>query len=100
MTTILRKVLYGAVALVVLCFASPATVQADHGRGWGDRWEWREHAYRPHYYYPRTYGYYEPGYGYYYYPRYGRYYGVPRYGYYRYPWGGGAVHAGPVHVWW
>lgn len=115
MSTIMRNVLFGAMALVALCCASPANVQADQVRGGYVREVWRERGYRPYNYYapgyryyePRYYyydgpgyRYYEPGYRYYYYPRYRSYYGVPGYGYYRYPGVGGEVRAGPVRVWW
>ncbi len=100
MSTVLRQALSGAVALVVLCFASPMTVQADHGRGWGHRGEWRAYEARPHYYYYEPgHSYSEPGYDYYVYPRYRWYYGTPAYGYYWSPWDGSAVRPGSVHVW-
>jgi hypothetical protein len=101
MNTLLRRVLYGAIALVVLCFTLPSTVQADHRRDQDDRWGWREHVRRPNYYsFEPEYGYYEPGFGYYYYPRFGRYYGMPGYGNYQYPGGGNAVDAGRFHMRW
>ncbi len=109
MKKVLRRVLFGGVALVVLCVALPSTVQADQRRDGDDQREWREQVAQPPYrYYMPPYRYYRPGYrnyvpwsgDYYYYPRFRQYYGVPGYRYYGYPGRGGAVHVGPVHVWW
>jgi hypothetical protein len=115
MTRILRKGLWGALTLALLCCLPPATAEAAGRqdresrvvrRGDVDRYRQR---YRADRYRPDRYRYYEgPARGSRYYPYeyrryrypYGTYYGIPGYGYYRGPWGRGGVIAGPFRFWW
>jgi len=67
--------------LVVLCCASPASIQADHRHDGHGPTVRHQHVYRPyHHYHGPAYRYYNDPY---YYPRvrryYGPYYGVPGY---------------------